>query len=70
MGYSPDTTKPLNDDIVLGKKKKKEKMQAEETKQSSQLNPDMTEMLKLHHSGIKMILINMLKIILEKIDNV
>ena len=45
-------------------------MQAEETKQSSQLNPDMTEMLKLHHSGIKMILINMLKIILEKIDNV
>ena len=45
-------------------------MQAGETKQSSQLNPDLTEMLKLYHNGIKIILINMLKIILEKIDNV
>lgn len=40
-----------------------------ETKELLQANPDMTPMLKLSHNHLKITITNMLKIIMEKLNN-
>ena len=54
---------------IIGMKKGKEKTQSEETKQEPESNSGMTQMLKLSGWGFKITMINMLRDLMGKVDN-
>lgn len=49
--------------------KREERPQSPETKQASELDSYMTQMLKLSEINFKMIIMNMLGTLMEKVDN-